>query len=76
MTGFRHADLAHHLPQASANQVSRSIKRLRVYGIIEQTAHRYQSYITDLGRRVVRAGLELRELFVIPNLAARPSPTC
>jgi hypothetical protein len=32
-------------------------------------------YITDLGRRVVLTGLKLRELFVIPQLNALPSPT-
>jgi len=76
ITGFRHADLAHQLPRASANQVSRYIKRLRVQGsLTKRIGHRYKYYITDLGRRVVLTGLKLRELFVIPNLAALPSPT-
>jgi hypothetical protein len=75
ITGFKHADLAHHLPRASANQVSRYIKRLRVHGIIKRIGHRYKYYITDLGRRVVLTGLKLRELFLIPNLAALPAPT-
>jgi hypothetical protein len=75
ITGFRHADLAHQLPHASANQVSRYIKRLRVHGIIKRIGHRYKYYITDLGRRVVLTGLKLREFFVIPNVAALPSPT-
>lgn len=75
ITGFRHADLSQLLPGASTNQVSRYIKRLRVHGIIKRIGRRYKYYITDLGRRVVLTGLKLRELFVIPQLNALPSPT-
>jgi hypothetical protein len=75
ITGFRHADLSQQLPGASTNQVSRYIKRLRVHGIIKRIGRRYKYYITDLGRRAVLTGLKLRELFVIPQLNALPSPT-
>ncbi|MGC4063306.1 MAG: hypothetical protein QM784_01360 [Polyangiaceae bacterium] len=73
IAGSRHADLAHRLPGASVNQVSRYIKRPCVHGMIKRIGRRHEYYITNLGRRVVLTGLKSRELFPIPNLAARPS---
>jgi hypothetical protein len=48
------------------------LKRLRVHGLIKRIGHRYKHYLTDLGRRAVVTGLKLRELFVLPQLAAAP----
>jgi hypothetical protein len=70
ITGFRHADLKRHLPRCSSGQISRHLKRLRVHGLIKRIGHRYKYYLTDLGRRAVVTGLKLRELFVLPQLAA------
>jgi hypothetical protein len=72
ITGLRHTDLQRHLPQASSNQISRHLKRLRVHGVIKRIGRRYKYYLTDLGRRAVLTGLKLRELFVLPQLTAAP----
>lgn len=72
ITGFRHADLKRQLPRFSSGQISRNLKRLRVHGLIKRIGHRYKYYLTDLGRRAVVTGLKLRELFVLPQLAAAP----
>jgi len=72
ITGFRHADLKRQLPLFSSGQISRHLKRLRVHGLIKRIGHRYKYYLTDLGRRAVVTGLKLRELFVLPQLAAAP----
>ena len=74
ITGFRHTDIARQLPRASNNQVSRYIKRLRVHGLIKRIGGRYKYYITEIGRRAVLSGLKLRELVVIPQLSAVPTP--
>ncbi len=55
-------------------QISRMIRRLRVHGILKLVAHTYKYYLTELGRRVIVAGLKLRYLFAIPALA-QPCPT-
>ena len=73
ITGFRHGDLKRQLPRLSSGQISRHLKRLRVHGLIKRIGHRYKYYLTDLGRRAVITGLKLRELFVLPQLAATPA---
>jgi hypothetical protein len=67
--GLRHADLRRAMPDRSPGQISRLLKRLRVHGLLKHVAHSYKYYVTELGRRVVIAGLKLKELFVIPALA-------
>jgi len=67
--GFRSRDLLRLFTGKSPSQISRRIKRLRVHGILKRVAHTYKYYLTDLGRRVVVAGLKLRNMFVIPALA-------
>jgi len=69
ITGLRHADLKHHLPNLSSSQISRHIKRMRVHGLIKRVGRRYKYYVTELGRRASVTGLKLREFFVLPKLA-------
>jgi len=52
---------------------SRHLKRLRVHGLVKRIGHRYKYYVTELGRRAIVTGLELRELFVLPQLTS-PAP--
>ena len=67
--GLRNADLRRPLPHQSPGQISRLIKRLRVHGLLKRVGRTYKYYVTELGRRVILAGLELKELFLIPALA-------
>jgi len=67
--GLRHADLQRRLPEYSGAQISRLLKRLRVHGLIKRIGRTYKYYVTELGRRVVIAGLKLKELFLVPALA-------
>lgn len=73
ITGFRHADLKRRLPRLTSSQISRHLKRLRVHGLIKRVGYRYKYYLTQLGRRAIVTGLKLRELVVLPQLAA-PAP--
>ena len=68
--GFRHADLQRPLPDRSPSHISRLIKRLRVHGLIKRVGRTYKYYVTEIGRRVVIAGMKLKDLFLVPALAA------
>jgi len=69
VAGIRNADLRHHIDGLSTWSASTALKRLRTHGLIKKVARSYKYYLTDLGRRVVFAGLKLKELFLIPALA-------
>ena len=72
ISGLRALDIRKHLPDLSAGQVSRLLKRLRTHGLLKRVGRTYKYYLTALGRRVILAGLKLRALFVIPQLAPAP----
>lgn len=67
--GFRNKHIRQALPSLSVHQVTRTLKRLRVLGIIKKVPRTLKYYLTRLGRRVVSLGLKLREFLVIPELA-------
>jgi hypothetical protein len=71
ISGFRNTELRERLPDQSSGQISRYLKRLRVHGLIKRVGATYKYYITELGRKVVLTGLKLKELFLIPALAAK-----
>ncbi len=69
VAGVRNRDLREHIDGLSTWSASTTLKRLRTHGLIKKVAHSYKYYLTDLGRRVVLAGLKLKELVLIPDLA-------
>ena len=70
ITGFRQLDVQRQLPRLSSSQISRQLKRLRVHGLIKAHCSPLQYYVAALGRRAIITGLNLRELFVLPQLAS------
>jgi DNA-binding MarR family transcriptional regulator len=68
--GLCSRDLLTFLPEKSPGQISRLIKRLRVHGLIKKVAHRYNYYLTDLGRKAATLALKLREFQASPALAS------
>ena len=70
--GFQSKDLRRRLPDKTSGQISRTLKRLRVHGIVKKVGRTYRYYLTSIGRRVILAGLKFKELFLIPALAAEP----
>lgn len=70
--GFQSKDLRRHLPDKTSGQISRTLKRLRVHGIVRKIGKTYRYYLTSAGRRVILAGLKFKELFLIPALATEP----
>jgi hypothetical protein len=69
LSGMRNADLRKLLPEKSAGQVSRILKRLRLHGFIKKVGRTYKYYVSDLGRKLLLMGLKLKELHLIPELA-------
>jgi hypothetical protein len=67
ITGFRNKDLKAKLNQKTA-KISRSLKRLKVHGLIKKIGKTYKYYLTHLGREVVTTGIKLKELYIIPRL--------
>ena len=69
MAGFSNKALRQHLPQKSAGQITRLLRRLRQHGLIKRVSKRYRYYLTDFGRQVALMALKLREMVIIPSLA-------
>lgn len=66
--GFQNKDLKSSLLKSSTHQISRMLKRLRKHGIIKKVQKSYRYYLTRLGRKVIAAGLKLKQLVIIPEL--------
>jgi hypothetical protein len=69
INGLQNKSLRRFLPYLNSGQVSRLLKRLRVHGIIKKVARGYKYYVTAFGKDILTAGLKLRELVIIPQLA-------
>jgi len=68
--GFQNKHLREHLDDKSGPQTSRILKRLRLHGLVKKVHGTYRYYLTKLGRHVTAAGLQLKELFLVPHMAA------
>jgi hypothetical protein len=69
-SGLQNKTLRRYLPDQTSGQLSRLLKRLRLHGIIKKVGHTYKYYLTQFGKQVTTAGLKIRELVLIPQLAA------
>jgi len=67
--GFRNSHIRGHLPGRSTGQVSRMLKRLRCHGLVKKIGRTYKYYVTPAGRSVMTAGLKLKTIALIPQLA-------
>ena len=68
ISGMQNKSLRKLLPGRSAQQVSRTIKRLRTHGLVKKTARSYKYYLTPLGREVVASGLRLKHFVILEEL--------
>ena len=71
ISGFQNKDLRRRCNDRSSSQISRTMKRLRVHGLIKKVGRTYKYYLTTLGKQVIALGLKLKELFIIPALSAQ-----
>jgi hypothetical protein len=58
------------LPDKTGGQIGRSLKRLRLHGLIRKIGKTYKYYLTELGQKALLVGLKLKEHLIIPALAA------
>jgi hypothetical protein len=73
ISGFQNKDLRRRLRDRTSSQISRTMKRLRVHGLIKKVGRTYKYYLTGLGKQIVALGLKLKELYIIPALSAEPA---
>jgi hypothetical protein len=73
LRGFQNKSLRALLSEKTSGQVSRLLKRLRLHGLIKKVGHTYRYYLTLLGKQVIASGLKLKNLVLIPELAAAPA---
>jgi len=73
ISGVQNKALRARFPQYSSGQMSRILRRLRVHGLVKKARHCYKYYLTMLGKQAIATGLKLKELVIIPELAAMPS---
>ena len=73
ISGFQNKDLRRRLRDRNSGQISRTMKRLRVHGLIKKVGRTYKYYLTALGKQVITLGLKLKELYIIPALSQAPA---
>ena len=67
--GFQNTDIRKRLVNVSSSAMSRILKRLRLHGLIEKVSGSYKYLLTTLGKSVVVAGLKVKNLIIVPELA-------
>ncbi len=72
IAGFSNKALRLLLPDKSAGQITRLLRRLRAHGLIKRVNKRYRYYLTDFGRQVSLTALKLRHMVIIPTFAFEP----
>lgn len=67
--GMQNKDIRNHMDNISSSAMSRIFKRLRLHGLIERAKGTYKYFPTALGKSVIAAGLTVKNLILIPELA-------
>jgi hypothetical protein len=67
ISGLRNRDLRMLLDK-TAHQVSHLLRRMRLHGLIKKAGGTFKYHVTAMGKRVLSAGLRLREALIIPSL--------
>lgn len=69
LRGLQNRTLRPHWPEKTSGQVSRLLKRLRLHGLVKRVGRTYRYYLTQFGKHIIAAGLKLKQLVLIPELA-------
>jgi len=72
--GLQNKTLRRRLPEKAPGQISRLLKRLRLHGFLKKVAPSYRYYLSRFGKQLITTGLKRKQLVLIPQLAAIPSP--
>jgi hypothetical protein len=70
LKGITNKELRSFLPGKKSWQISRILKRLRLHGLIKKVGKSYRYYLTRLGKQVIVAGLNFKNMSLIPALCA------
>lgn len=68
ISGFRSKDLKKRFKYLSSFQISRTLKRLRVIGLIKKVGATYKYYLTKIGKEAILTALKIKNLVIIPQL--------
>jgi hypothetical protein len=69
INGLQNKSLRNHIPEINTAAMTRVLKRLHIHGLIRKVGRTYKYYLTKLGKAVITAGLTIRNMSVIPQLA-------
>ena len=67
--GLQNREVRSHLTGVSSSAMSRVLNRLRLHGLIEKVKGSHRYFLTSLGKAVIVAGLKVKNLIIIPELA-------
>lgn len=67
--GITNARLRKVLVGRTTGQMGRTLRALRMHGLIKKVGKTYKHYLTQWGRRVIAGALQLREFTLIPAMA-------
>ncbi len=68
--GMQGKNIREHLPEITPSAMTRIFKRLRLHGLIEKIPGSYKYLITALGKEIIAAGLNVKNLILVPALAS------
>jgi hypothetical protein len=68
ISGFRSKDLKKRFQRFSPFQISRTLKRLRVIGLIKRIGATYKYYLTKIGKEAIITALKIKNMVIIPHL--------
>lgn len=70
ISGLQNKSIRELLPDRSPASISRTLKRLRIHGLIKKVSGTRKYYLTKLGKAVITLGLKTKELFIVPKLVS------
>ena len=70
--GLSHRRLRAVLPDKTAGQIARILRRLRNHGLLKKVRGTYRYYLSGLGRRLLVAARRLTEQVILPALQPQP----
>jgi hypothetical protein len=73
ISGVQNKTLRARFPHHNSGQASRILPRIRTHGLLKKASHCYKYHLTTLGKQVIALGFKLKQLVIIPELAALPS---
>ena len=70
--GLRNKSLRAYFPEKSSSAISAILKRLRTHGLIRKVKNLCKYYLTKIGKAVITAGLAVKQMILVPELAGIP----